>query len=106
MPTPLTPERLAELKTMPHDPNSSYAVINRTDFEGLIAVAEERDRLIDVVAFALDNRCYPCGFTLAKDGQGFTPGNCSFRPGQHTPEYVRWHERQTWYMDLLTRSDR
>lgn len=40
MPTPITPGRLAELKAMPHDPNSSYAVINREDFEGLIAFAD------------------------------------------------------------------
>lgn len=46
----LTPERLAELKSMPHDRNSSYAVINRTDFDALIAAAEERNELAKRVA--------------------------------------------------------
>lgn len=64
MPTPLTTERVAELKSMPHDRNSYYAVINRTDFEGLIAIAEEavalRARVAVVEAETLERAAKVC----------------------------------------------
>jgi uncharacterized protein (TIGR02996 family) len=47
-------------------------------------------------------RCPVCGWPYMM-GEGCEPGNCSFRPGEHTAEYARWKERQTAYHALRQR---
>lgn len=50
--------------------------------------------LLEMIGFAATGRCMACGWPLkASADQGCVQGNCSFRPGEHNPEYPRWWQR-------------
>lgn len=54
--------------------------------------------LLEMIGFAATGRCMACGWKLkptaiAVEDAGCVQGNCSFRPGEHNPEYPRWWQR-------------
>lgn len=51
-------------------------------------------------------RCAACSWPISNDGRGCGPdGDCSFRPGKHSPEHDRWLERMK-RLDALRRRER
>lgn len=50
--------------------------------------------LLDMIGFAATGRCMACGWPVKESvDQGCVQGNCSFRPGERTPDYQRWWQR-------------
>lgn len=74
--------------------------------DSLSAAEAERDGLRRVLAEILDlvphneyeeNRCQVCGWPLsASPDQGCVPGNCCYRPGDHSDEWPRLKRQRKW----------
>lgn len=55
---------------------------------------KEQSTMLEMIRFATLGKCMACGWPLAEsETAGCVQGNCSFRPGEHSPEYPRWWER-------------
>jgi hypothetical protein len=58
-----------------------------------------RSVMLDMILCVLEGRCMACSWPLSQSAErGCVQGNCSFRPGEHTPEYRSWKQRT----DVLT----
>lgn len=88
-------------RTYEHDAAAAMALV--LSHEGRIAKKDAKiARLCEIIQSYHKGRCYACGWPL-KDlvDYGCVPGNCSFRPGEHTRDYKMWRIRMD-HLDALS----